>query len=85
MARLFESFEFMDRGWDVRMLENSSVRSIFVYLLSMIFMLGMGAGVAFYAFFRDTRHPSPLAVALFVLYVLIALRHARLIYRRLDR
>jgi hypothetical protein len=40
MSRLFESFEFLDRGWDVRVLESQSLRSIFLWLLPLVFSVG---------------------------------------------
>lgn len=40
MSRLFESFEFLNRGWDVRVLEGQPPRTIFVFLLIDVFLLG---------------------------------------------
>jgi hypothetical protein len=40
MSRIFESFEFLDKGWDIRALENQSVRSVFLWLLPLLFVLG---------------------------------------------
>ena len=55
MARPFESFEFMNRDRDVRKLEGLSLRSIFAYLLSMIFILGAGTGITAYAYFHNAK------------------------------
>jgi hypothetical protein len=41
MSSPFTSFEFLNRGWDVRLLEGQSLRTVFVVLLVDLFMLGM--------------------------------------------
>jgi len=84
MARPFESFEFMNRDRDVRKLEGLSLRSIFAYLLSMIFILGAGTGITAYAYFHNARRLDLSDVLPFAVIGLISIRNARLIYRRLG-
>ena len=52
MSRLFTSFEFLNRGWDVRLSENQSLRSVFIVLLVDLFMLGMITFMMIYEGFR---------------------------------
>jgi hypothetical protein len=52
MSRLFESFEFLDRGWDVRVLESQSLRSIFLWLLPLVFVLGADTALMAYQIFH---------------------------------
>jgi len=83
MSRLFESFEYLDRGWDVRVLENCSLRSVFVWLLMLTFLLGMDVAITVYVAFRY--HRFNLGEALNMLAVgILAIRYSRLIYRRLN-
>ena len=84
MSRLFESFEFLDRGWDVRVLESQSPRSIFLWLLPVIFLLGAGTAIIAYQIFH-LRHFNWESVLNLLVLVLIAFRYARIIYRRLGR
>lgn len=84
MSRLFESFEFLDRGWDVRALESQSLRSMFLWLLPLMFVLGADTVVMIYQIFRLHHLNWSIAFNLPVL-ILIAFRYARLIYRRLGR
>jgi hypothetical protein len=84
MSRLFESFEFLDRGWDVRALENQSLRSVFLWLLLMLFLLGGEALMTAYQVFRLHRFNWSIVPNVLVL-SLIAFRYARIIYRRLPR
>jgi hypothetical protein len=84
VSRLFASFEFMDRGWDVRALENQSLRSVFVWLLLDLFMLGMITFMMIYDVFRLHRFSWSNAM-LFPVFILPAFRYSRLIYRRLGR
>ena len=84
MSRLFESFEYLDRGWDVRVLENQSVRSIFVWLLLLAFVLGMDVSLTVYQVFR--LHHFDWSEALNMLLVgILAARYSRLVYRRLGQ
>ena len=52
MSRLFESFEFLDRSWDVRVLENQSLRSVFLWLIPLLLLLGVDTGIGAFQFFR---------------------------------
>jgi hypothetical protein len=52
MSRLFESFDLLDRGWDVRVLENQSLRSVFLGLLGMLFALGLSTAMLTYDLFH---------------------------------
>lgn len=83
MSRLFESFEFLDRGWDVRVLENQSLRSVFLCLLPLVFVLGADAAIMAYQIFHHHLNWS-LVFDLAVL-TLLAFRYGRIIYRRLGR
>lgn len=84
MSHLFESFDFLDRGWDVRALENQSLRSVFLWLLALVFMIGAGVLQFTYQLFHlhqfDWTHAFLLPV-----FSLAAFRYARIIYRRLGR
>lgn len=83
MSRLFESFEFINRGWDVRFLESQSLRRAFVMLLLDLFMLGMGTGITIYGIFRFHRFDWSFA-AVSLVFLLSVFRYVPLIYRRLD-
>jgi hypothetical protein len=84
MSRLFESFEFLDRGWDVRILENQSLRSVFLWLLPLIFLLGADTAITAYQIFHLHRFNWSIIFNLPVV-GLISFRYARIIYRRLGR
>jgi hypothetical protein len=83
MSRLFESFEFLDRGWDIRALENQSVRSVFLCLLPLLFLLGAYTAITAYSIFHLHRFNWSVLFNLPVIGVL-CFRCARLIYRRLP-
>ena len=85
MSRLFESFEFLDRGWDVRVLESSSIRSMFLMLLGLLFVLGALSGLEVYALFHHTHQQSLSMALIFLTNGMLAFRYARVIYRRLGR
>lgn len=84
MSRPFESFEFMNRGWDVRFLESQSLRSAFVMLLLDLFILGMLTGLTIYGVVRSHRFDWSAGMGSLVL-LLSVFRYVPLIYRRLDR
>lgn len=84
MSRLFTSFEFLNRGWDIRLLESQSLRSLFIVLLADMFMLGMITFMVIYDGFRLHRFDWSNAI-LFLLFILPAVRYSLLIYRRLGR
>jgi hypothetical protein len=84
MSRLFESFDYLDRGWDVRMLESQSLRSVFVWLLILTFVLGAGFALTAYQVFQLHRF-NWLEAANLLLWGVMALRYSRLVYRRLRR
>ena len=84
MSRPFESFEFLNRGWDVRVLEQQSLRSLFVTVLAYSFMLGMITSISIYEILHLHRINWTFAFLLPV-YVFPAVRYSRLIYRRLGR
>ena len=83
MGRLFESFEFL-RGWDVRVLENQSLRSVFLCLLWLVFFIGLDTALATYQIFHLHRLDWSLVINMAVL-TLPAFRYARIVYRRLSR
>jgi len=80
---MFESFEFLNRGWDIRILEGQSLRSVFLWLLPVIFLLGGETFVAIYQIFRLHRIDWAIVMSMLVL-GLSAFRYTRLIYRRLG-
>jgi hypothetical protein len=84
MSRLFESFEYLDRGWDVRVLENSSLRSVFLWLLILAFVLGMDAVVVAYQVAHFHRFNWSEALNIFV-GCLLAVQYSRAFYRRLGQ
>ena len=84
MGRLFESFEFLNRGWDVRVLENQSLRSVFLCLLWLVFFIGLDTALATYQIFHLHRLDRSLVINMAVL-TLPAFRYARIVYRRLSR
>ena len=84
MSRLFESFEYLDRGWDVRALESQSLRSIFLWLLPLVFSLGADTAFMAHQVFHLHRLNWSMVLNLPVL-TLLAFRYARLVYRRLGR
>jgi hypothetical protein len=83
MSGSLESFEFLNRGWDIRLLEGQSLRSVFVMLLLELFMLGMLTAMALYEAVRH-HHFNWSTVFLFPVFILPVVRYARLIYRRLE-
>ncbi len=62
MGRLFESFEFLNRGWDVRVLENQSLRSVFLCLLWLVFFIGLDTALATYQIFHLHRLDRSLVI-----------------------
>ncbi len=84
MSRPFESFEFLNRSWDVRVLENQSLRSLFVWVLVYSFFLGMLITITMYELVR-LHHFNWSNAILFLTYILLGFRYSRLIYRRLGR
>jgi uncharacterized membrane protein YoaK (UPF0700 family) len=84
MSRPLESFEFLNRGWDVRLLEQQSLRSVFVVLLIDVFMFGVLTFMATYQWFRLHRFDW-LNLILLLLFVLPICRYSPVVYRRLRR
>lgn len=84
MSRPFSSFEFLNRGWDVSILESLLLRAVFVVLLVDLFMLGMITFVMIYEGFRLDRFDWSNAI-IFLVFILSAIRYSRLVYRRLGR
>jgi hypothetical protein len=84
MSHLFESFEFLDRGRDIRVLENQSLRSVFLWLLLLLFLLGADTAITAYQVFRLHLFNWSIVFNLPVV-GLLAVRYARMIYRRLPR
>ena len=83
MSRLFESFEYLDRGWDVRVLESCSLRRLFVMLFVLTFLLGGNFALTLYAAFR--LHHFNLYEGIYMLFWgILAFRYSRVIYRRLN-
>ena len=84
MSRPLESFEFLNRGWDIRIRETQSLGSVFEWLLPDLFMLGMLTSmticeaVRFHGFNWSTAFVFPV-------FMLAVFRYAPLVYRRLAR
>jgi hypothetical protein len=83
MSRLFESFEFLDRRWDARVLEGMSLRSVFLCLLLYVVILCMDTAVTAYDYFHLHRVSWPIVFNIAV-FGPIAYRFARIIYRSLG-
>jgi hypothetical protein len=84
---LFEpqvTFLNRSRDQDERVLENRSARSVFVWLLIMLFLFGVNAGLTMYQFIRLHRFNWSEALVLTLLGILV-FRSARAIYRQLGR
>ena len=79
---LFESFNVLLNRGDDRILEHQSVRSVFLWLLILLFLLGADAGLALYRFFHHRFDWTDLLVIVGL--GIICYRSARMIYRRLD-
>lgn len=83
MSRLFESFETLDRGWDVRALEGQSQGRVFVWLLVMAFIIGADAAVVSFFAIRS-HHFVWSAIVDLAVFLLIGFRYSRAFYRRLQ-
>lgn len=83
MSRLFESFEYLDRGWDVRVLETCSLRRLFAWLILLVFVLGADVAITAYPAFRFHRFDWTEALNMLAVGI-VAFRYSRLIYRRLG-
>lgn len=83
MSRPLESFEFLNRSWDIRLLESQSIRTVFVILLMDLFMLGMLTIMTIYdlVHFHSFNWSNGM---LLLVFILPAFRYSRLIYRRLG-
>jgi hypothetical protein len=84
MSRLFESFDFQNRSWDVRVLESLSLRSVFVCAVASLFLLGFVVAVVTYEIVRLHRFEWSNFIILPIV-GLTTFRCARLVYRRLER
>ena len=82
MSRPFESFEFLNRGWDIRVLEGVSLRSLFVMVAVLLFTSGMLAGELMFEVVRF--HRCDWSNAGSVPELSYVFRYSRLIYRRLS-
>jgi hypothetical protein len=83
MSRPFESFEYLNRGWDVRLLEGLPLRKVFAFLLLGVFMLGALTFMIAYEGFRFRRF-NWANVMIFATLALSVVRYAGVVYRRLD-
>jgi hypothetical protein len=83
MSCLFESFEFLDRGWHVRALENQSLRSVFVWLQLLVFVLGAATGLTAYQVLHLHRFDWSVIIK-FGAAAFLTFRYTRMIYRRLK-
>ncbi len=84
MSRPLESFEFLNRGWDVRLLESQSLRSVFVVVLVELFMLGMLTFMMIYEAVHSHRFDWSVAFPSLG-FILGLFRCVPVIYRRLGR
>ena len=83
MSRPFESFEFLNRGWDIRLLDGMSLRKVFVFLLLDVFVLGALTFMSVYEGFRFHRFNWANAM-IFLTLALSVVRYTGVVYRRLD-
>jgi hypothetical protein len=81
---LFESFTFLNRSRDERELENHSARSLFIWLLVLLFVSGANASLLLYQVIRLHRFPWSEG-ALLVSLGLLVFRLARIVYNQLGR
>jgi len=84
MSHLFESVNSLGREWDVRVLESCSLRSLFVSLLLLMFVIGMLVSMTLYGIVQLHHFNWGLALPLAAL-CLPFFRAAHIIYRRLGR
>ena len=84
MSRLSEPFKSLERGSGFRLTESISLRTHFLLLLSLLFVLGMDAGVKLYVGVRLHRF-DPWQLPGFLVFSLIAFSYARAICQRLER
>jgi hypothetical protein len=80
---LFESFSALNRSWDERALEHSSVRNLFLRLLASLFVVGALVYMTIYQAFRSHRFDWTILPALALL-GFGCFRIARIVYRRLG-
>jgi hypothetical protein len=80
---MFESIEFLNRGWDVRMLESQSLRSVFLWSLMIAFLLGVDAVSVMWGFFSFHRLHWPIVMNL-LLFTILGFRYSRIVYRRIG-
>ncbi len=84
MSPLFQSFEYLNRDSGERALESTAPRTIFLWLIAALLMLGALGGIELYGLIRW--HKFDWTIGLIVLVnALSVFFQARLIYRRLDR
>jgi hypothetical protein len=84
MSRPLESFEFLNRGWDIRILETHSLRSVFVRAWLDWFMLGMLTSMTSPEAVHLHRFNGSTAF-LFPVFILAVFRYAAVVYCRLGR
>jgi len=73
----------MNRGWDIRLFENLSARTVFLMLMIDVFVLGMICSMLLYDGVRLHRFELTNAI-LFVVFFLSVFRYSGAVYRRLD-
>ena len=77
-----DMFDSINQGWDVRILENQSPRTIFLGSIMASFLVGGEAVSIAYGIFEH-RIPWPIVINL-ALFATLGFRYARIIYRRLG-
>lgn len=80
---LFDSFSYLNRDRDVRALETQSVRSVFLSLVILLFILGVNVGIATYILLRLHR-AIWLGLPVLIGLGIFCFRSARIVYRRLG-
>lgn len=83
MSQLFESLDSSDRAWENRVLQRSSLCSLFLGVLLLVFMLGLAFGTMLYGLvgMHHRFHWDDLG---FLLVGIPTFAYARIIYRRLP-
>lgn len=80
---LFDSFGYLNRDRDARVLETQSVRSVFLGLVILLFILGVNVGMAMYILIRLHR-AIWLGLPVLIVLGILCFRSARIVYSRLG-
>ena len=79
---MFEYIDHLNRGWDARILESQSPRSVFVWSMVIAFLVGGEAVTIAYGIITH-RVDWPIVLNL-IFFATLGSRYARILYRRLG-